>query len=91
MAAEVLAEAGQTVTIYERMPSPARKFLMAGRGGLNVTHSEPLDLFLSHYGAEASAVREAVTAFPPEKLIAWANGLARNLYGLVGDAFSRKP
>jgi predicted flavoprotein YhiN len=46
MAAEVIASAGHAVTIYERMPSPARKFLLAGRGGLNLTHSEPLGVFL---------------------------------------------
>ena len=50
MAAEVIASAGHAVTIYERMPSPARKFLMAGRGGLNLTHSEPLEAFLTRYG-----------------------------------------
>jgi predicted flavoprotein YhiN len=51
MAAEVLSEAGAKVVVLERMASPARKFLMAGRGGLNLTHSEPLDPFLSRYGA----------------------------------------
>ena len=90
MAAEVLAEAGQTVTIYERMPSPARKFLMAGRGGLNVTHSEPLDVFLSRYGDETHVVRQAVTAFPPERLIAWANGLgAETFVGSSGRVFPK--
>ena len=51
MAAEVLAEGGAAVTVYERMPSLGRKFLLAGRGGLNLTHSEPLDAFLARYGA----------------------------------------
>lgn len=78
------------MTVYERMPSPARKFLLAGRGGLNLTHSEPLDLFLNHYGAEASAVRDAVTAFPPEKLIAWANGLGQETFtGSSGRIFPK--
>jgi predicted flavoprotein YhiN len=54
MAAQMLAEKGHKVTIYDRMPSPARKFLIAGRGGLNLTHSEPLDDFLNRYG-DASA------------------------------------
>ena len=90
MAAEVIASAGHAVTVYERMPSPARKFLLAGRGGLNLTHSEPLDLFLNHYGAEASAVRDAVTAFPPEKLIAWANGLGQETFtGSSGRIFPK--
>jgi predicted flavoprotein YhiN len=47
MAAETIATAGHAVRVFERMPSPARKFLMAGRGGLNLTHSEPLDAFLT--------------------------------------------
>ena len=50
MAAEVLRDAGVAVTVYEQMPSVGRKFLLAGRGGLNLTHSEPLDAFLSRYG-----------------------------------------
>ncbi|MDB5642375.1 MAG: aminoacetone oxidase family FAD-binding enzyme, partial [Hyphomicrobiales bacterium] len=54
MAAEEMAKAGLAVTVYDRMPSPARKFLMAGRGGLNLTHSEPLDSFLPRYGAAAA-------------------------------------
>ncbi|MGB8315168.1 MAG: NAD(P)/FAD-dependent oxidoreductase, partial [Aestuariivirga sp.] len=45
MAAEVLARGGAEVTVYDHMPAPARKFLLAGRGGLNLTHSEPLDTF----------------------------------------------
>ena len=50
-AAEVLAQAGVAVIIHDRMPNPARKFLLAGRGGLNLTHSEPLADFLVRYGA----------------------------------------
>ena len=49
MAAEVLAQGGATVTVYDAMPSAGRKFLMAGRGGLNLTHSEPLPQFLARY------------------------------------------
>ena len=49
IAAERLAGAGHRVTIHERMASPARKFLLAGRGGLNLTHSEPFDAFLGRY------------------------------------------
>ena len=49
MAAEVLAQGGAKVTIHDHMPAPARKFLLAGRGGLNLTHSEPLDAFLEQH------------------------------------------
>ena len=56
MAAERLARAGVRVTVHERMPSVARKFLMAGRGGLNLTHSEPLEAFLKRYGDEPREV-----------------------------------
>jgi uncharacterized flavoprotein (TIGR03862 family) len=81
-AAERLANAGCRVTIYERMPAPARKFLLAGRGGLNLTHSEPLELFLTRYGDGdgADRVRTAIRAFPPENLIAWANGLGAETF-----------
>src|SRR3954469_18736923 len=72
-AAEIIAGGGHRVTIYERMPSPARKFLLAGRGGLNLTHSESLEAFLDRYGERASEVRRAVKEFPPEALVAWAN------------------
>ena len=51
MAAEVLIAAGRAVTVYDRMPSVGRKLLMAGRGGLNLTHGEPLEAFLGRYGA----------------------------------------
>jgi uncharacterized flavoprotein (TIGR03862 family) len=90
MAAEVIASAGHAVTIYERMPSPARKFLMAGRGGLNLTHSEPLELFLTRYGPDADRVRDAVSAFPPERVIAWTNGLGLETFtGSSGRIFPK--
>ena len=57
MAAEVLAAAGVRVTVYDRMPSAGRKFLMAGRGGLNLTHSEDLPPFLGRYGDAAESLR----------------------------------
>jgi NADPH-dependent 2,4-dienoyl-CoA reductase/sulfur reductase-like enzyme len=63
MAAEMMARAGLSVTVFDRMPSPARKLLIAGRGGLNLTHSEPLPLFLSRYGEAAARLRPAVEAF----------------------------
>jgi uncharacterized flavoprotein (TIGR03862 family) len=89
-AAEIIAQRGHRVTIYERMPSPARKFLLAGRGGLNLTHSEALEKFLSRYGADAQHVRAAVEAFPPKELIAWADELgAETFIGSSGRVFPR--
>lgn len=88
MAAETLATSGHRVVVYERMPSPARKFLMAGRGGLNLTHSEPLETFLDRYGRDADQVRAVVAAFPPADLIAWANGLEQPTFvGSSGRVF----
>ncbi len=87
-AAEIIAHAGHRVTIYERMPSPARKFLLAGRGGLNLTHSEPLENFLPRYGDDR--VRTAVEAFPPSRLIEWADGLAAHTFtGSSGRVFPK--
>jgi uncharacterized flavoprotein (TIGR03862 family) len=89
-AAEILGGAGHRVTIYERMPSPARKFLLAGRGGLNLTHSEPLQSFLKRYGERASQIRAVVEEFPPEALVAWANELgAETFVGTSGRVFPR--
>ncbi len=89
-AAEIIAEAGHRVTIYERMPSPARKFLLAGRGGLNLTHSEPLESFLPRYGDGADKIRDAVKAFPPQRLIEWVNGLGAGTFvGTSGRVFPR--
>lgn len=67
-AAEALARAGARVVIYEHKPSPARKFLMAGRGGLNITHSENLERFISRYGVAAKSVGPYIRAFPPQSL-----------------------
>lgn len=89
-AAEVIASCGHQVTVYERMPSSARKFLLAGRGGLNLTHSERSAAFLDRYGADAAEVRAAVETFPPEKLITWANGLGADTFiGSSGRVFPR--
>lgn len=75
MAAEMAASAGCRVVVYERMPRPARKFLMAGRGGLNLTHTRPLHDFLATYRDPEGHVARAVAAFPPEALIAWCRDL----------------
>ena len=88
MAAEVAARAGARVTIYERMPSPARKLLLAGRGGLNLTHSEPADAFLARYGAAAPHLAGAVAAFDAEALRAWCAELAiATFVGTSGRVF----
>ena len=60
MAAETMASAGRSVVVHDASPSSARKFLLAGRGGLNLTHSEPLQTFLSHYGPAADRLLPAI-------------------------------
>ena len=88
MAAEVAARAGARVTIYDRMPSLARKFLLAGRGGLNLTHSEPLDRFRSRYGAAAERLGPALDAFGPDALRTWAAVLGEpTMVGSSGRVF----
>jgi hypothetical protein len=77
MAAETLTRAGIGVTIYDQMPSVGRKLLMAGRGGLNLTHAEPLPVFLSRYGAARPWLEPIISEFPPEALIAWCNDLGQ--------------
>lgn len=90
IAAERLAQAGHRVTIHDRMPSPARKFLLAGRGGLNLTHSEPLETFLPHYGAARALLEPAIAAFPPQALRDWADGLgAESFIGTSGRVFPK--
>lgn len=88
MAAEVAAKRGLAVSVYDRMPSPARKLLMAGRGGLNLTHSEPLASFLQRYPGMPDPICAAVRAFPPERLIAWAHDLGQETFvGSSGRVF----
>lgn len=89
-AADRLSERGCSVSILERMPSPARKLMMAGRGGLNLTHSEPLQKLLARYGDADPRLLAAVTSFPPEALIAWINGLGIETFvGSSGRVFPR--
>jgi uncharacterized flavoprotein (TIGR03862 family) len=91
MAAEVLATAGLSVTIHDHMPAPARKFLLAGRGGLNLTHSEPLDNLLARYGEARPFLEPALRAFPPDALRAWALGLGIETFvGSSGRVFPRQ-
>ena len=89
-AAELLSEAGVAVTLLDRMPSPARKFLMAGRGGLNLTHTEALDPFLARYGTARPRLEPAIRAFPPEALRAWCEGLGEPTFaGTSGRVFPK--
>ncbi len=88
MAAEVLAKGGVKVRVIDHMASPARKFLMAGRGGLNLTHSEALEPFLDRYGPARGSLEPAIRAFPPQALIAWCNGLGIETFaGSSGRVF----
>lgn len=90
MAAEVVSAAGRPVILYERMGTPGRKLLMAGRGGLNLTHSEPLEPFLRRYGAASAWLRPILEAFPPQALVAWAEGLGQPTFvGSSGRVFPR--
>jgi uncharacterized flavoprotein (TIGR03862 family) len=90
MAAEVLARGGAGVTVYDAMPSAGRKFLMAGRGGLNLTHSEALPEFLARYGAATSYLTPAITAFPPDSLRQWSEALGQPTFvGSSGRVFPK--
>ncbi len=89
-AAEVLASQGIAVILHERMPSPARKFLLAGRGGLNLTHSESLERFLDRYGPMRPQLEAAIRAFPPEALRTWCEALGLPTFvGSSGRIFPR--
>ena len=88
IAAEGLAGAGHVVSIYERMPSPARKFLMAGRGGLNLTHSEDFERLVRRYGPAQAILEPALRAFTPDALRQWAHGLGQETFvGSSGRIF----
>jgi uncharacterized flavoprotein (TIGR03862 family) len=90
MAAEVLAGRGARVALYDRMPSPGRKFLLAGRGGLNLTHSEALERLLDRYGVARPRLTAAIEAFPPQQLRAWCAGLGQETFvGSSGRVFPK--
>jgi len=90
MAAERLAQAGLRVTVFERMPSVGRKFLLAGRGGLNLTHSEPLEPFLERYGPARDHVAAWLDSFSPADMTAWTEGLGLETFvGSSGRVFPR--
>jgi uncharacterized flavoprotein (TIGR03862 family) len=88
MAAEVLAQGGAGVTVYDAMASAGRKFLMAGRGGLNLTHSEALPQFLTRYREAMPKLSAAIEAFPPDRLRAWSEALGQPTFvGSSGRVF----
>ncbi len=88
MAAEVLAQAGQQVQVFDAMPSAGRKFLLAGRGGLNLTHSEPFEAFASRYGARRPQIEPLLRQFDAQAVRAWAGGLGIETFvGTSGRVF----
>lgn len=88
MAAETAVTAGAIVELYDAMPSVGRKFLLAGKGGLNLTHSEPIEPFLSRYGTRRTLIEPAIRSFPPAALRAWARELGIETFvGTSGRIF----
>jgi uncharacterized flavoprotein (TIGR03862 family) len=88
IAAEQLSQNGVNVTVYDAMRSVGRKFLLAGRGGLNITHSEPLEPFLSRYGTRRPHIEPLLTAFSPTDLRAWVHDLGIETFvGSSGRVF----
>jgi uncharacterized flavoprotein (TIGR03862 family) len=90
MAAELLGRAGVAVTVYDQMPSLGRKFLMAGRGGLNLTHNEDFARFTQRYGEARAHLLPLLEAFRPEDLRAWCEGLGQETFvGSSGRVFPK--
>jgi len=90
MAAEMLIQGGVQVDLYDAMPSVGRKFLLAGVGGMNITHSEPIARFLSRYAARTSEIKPLVEAFPPAALLEWIHGLGVEIFvGSSGRVFPK--
>ena len=88
MAAEVLAAGGAQVDLFDAMPSVGRKFLLAGKGGLNLTHSEPIEPFLDRFRSRRGAIEPMLRAFGPAELRAWAQGLGISTFvGSSGRVF----
>jgi len=91
MAAEVLIQGGMRVDVYDAMPSVCRKFLLAGKGGLNITHSEPAGPFLSRYGSRATRIAPLLDAFGPEALRTWVHELGIETFvGTSGRVFPKE-
>lgn len=90
MAAEVLGAAGVAVDVFDAMPSVGRKFLLAGKGGMNITHAEPFERFLERYGARSAHLAPYLRAFSPDMLRAWVHGLGIDTFvGSSGRVFPR--
>lgn len=88
MAAEQLSRAGFAVTVYEAMPTVARKFLLAGKTGLNITHSEPYERFVMRYGTASHWLRPMLDGFSPDEVRNWAEGLGSETFtGTSGRVF----
>ncbi|MEX0830094.1 MAG: TIGR03862 family flavoprotein [Nitrospirales bacterium] len=88
MAAEVATARGVSVEVYDAMPSVGRKFLLAGKGGLNLTHSEPAEKFLERYGARRAAIQPLLAEFGPDALREWARDLGIETFvGTSGRVF----
>ena len=88
MAAEAAISRGACVDVYDAMPSVGRKFLLAGKGGLNLTHSEPAEKFLARYGARRPEIQPLLTGFGPDALREWARGLGVETFvGTSGRIF----
>ena len=88
MAAEVLAAGGAQVEVFDAMPSSARKFLLAGKGGMNITHSEPYADFVRRYGVRAGEVAGWLADFGPDEVRAWIHGLGVDTFvGTSGRVF----
>ena len=88
MAAEVISAHGVKVDLYDSMPSLGRKFLMAGKSGLNLTHSEPFERFVARYGKRRAQIEPMLRAFGPEELRDWAEGLGVDTFvGTSGRVF----
>ncbi len=88
MAAEVLAQGGVRVDVYDAMPTVGRKFLMAGKGGMNITHSEPLEVFVSRYGSHSAQIKPMLEFFGPDALRVWVQGLGIETFvGSSGRVF----
>jgi uncharacterized flavoprotein (TIGR03862 family) len=88
MAAEIISQAGIKVSVYDAMPSVGRKFLIAGKGGLNITHSDPKDVFLSRYGTRSAYIKPMLDRFDAEALRAWVHELGiQTFIGSSGRIF----
>ncbi|MGZ5051975.1 MAG: TIGR03862 family flavoprotein [Methylobacter sp.] len=88
MAAEALSRAGVKVDLYDAMPSVGRKFLIAGKGGMNITHSEPFEKFLSRYGSRQTQIKPLLESCGPDALRAWIEALGIHTFvGSSGKVF----